>query len=97
MDQMVIKYTKIFYCKTLQNLPKIWDFCFENNPSGNPDPQPGQPLKIEKGPWAGWAPSGSVSPRSDLAFEIVDLSLQVASPFQGCQMVHFRTKIPILD
>jgi hypothetical protein len=23
MDQMVIKYIKIFYCKTLQNLPKL--------------------------------------------------------------------------
>jgi hypothetical protein len=32
---MVIKYTNIFRCKTLQNLP-ILDFWFENKPSGNP-------------------------------------------------------------
>jgi hypothetical protein len=31
MDQVSIKYTNIFNCKTLQNLPK-----FENKPSGNP-------------------------------------------------------------
>jgi hypothetical protein len=32
---MVIKYTNIFHCKTLQNLPKL-RFLFENKPSGNP-------------------------------------------------------------
>jgi hypothetical protein len=32
---MVIKYTKIFHSKTLQNLPKF-GFWFENKPSGNP-------------------------------------------------------------
>jgi hypothetical protein len=36
MFQMVIKYTSIFHCKNLQNLPK-WDFWFENKPPGNPD------------------------------------------------------------
>jgi hypothetical protein len=35
IDQMVIKYTKIFYSKTLQNLPD-WDFWFVNKPSGSP-------------------------------------------------------------
>jgi hypothetical protein len=34
IDQMAIKYTKIFHCKTLQNLPKL-GFLFENTPSGN--------------------------------------------------------------
>jgi hypothetical protein len=37
IDQMFIKYTNIFHCKTLQNLPNL-DFWFENIPSGNPDP-----------------------------------------------------------
>jgi hypothetical protein len=32
---MDIKYTIIFHCKTLQNLPN-WDFGFENKPSGIP-------------------------------------------------------------
>jgi hypothetical protein len=32
---MVIKYTKIFHCETLQNFPTL-DFWFENKPSGNP-------------------------------------------------------------
>jgi hypothetical protein len=32
MDQVSIKYTNIFHCKTLPNL----DFWFENKPSGNP-------------------------------------------------------------
>jgi hypothetical protein len=32
---MVITYTNIFHCKTLQNLPKF-GFWFENIPSGNP-------------------------------------------------------------
>jgi hypothetical protein len=36
IDQMVIKYTKIFHSKTLQNLPKFCFFWFENKPSGNP-------------------------------------------------------------
>jgi hypothetical protein len=35
IDQMDIKYTTIFHCKTLPNLPK-WDLWFENMPSGNP-------------------------------------------------------------
>jgi hypothetical protein len=38
IDQMAIKYTNIFHCKTLQNL-KTWDFWFENMPSGNPGPK----------------------------------------------------------
>jgi hypothetical protein len=33
---MVARYTKIFHCETLQNLPKL-GFWFENKPSGNPD------------------------------------------------------------
>jgi hypothetical protein len=33
--QMVIKYTKIFHSKALQNLPKL-GFLVENKPSGNP-------------------------------------------------------------
>jgi hypothetical protein len=46
MDQVSIKYTNIFHCKTLQNLPKfgflvckqtIWQPWFA--------PQPGQPLE----------------------------------------------------
>jgi hypothetical protein len=35
MDQVSIKYTTIFHCKSLQNLPKF-GFLFENKPSGNP-------------------------------------------------------------
>jgi hypothetical protein len=35
IDQMVIKYTNNFHCKTLQNLPKL-GFGFENKPTGNP-------------------------------------------------------------
>jgi hypothetical protein len=35
MDQVSIKYTNIFQCKTLQNFPNL-DFWFENKPSGNP-------------------------------------------------------------
>jgi hypothetical protein len=38
MDQVSIKYTIIFRCKTLQNLPKF-RFWFENKPSGNPETQ----------------------------------------------------------
>jgi hypothetical protein len=34
IDNMAIKYTNIFHCKTLQNLPIF--FWFENVPSGNP-------------------------------------------------------------
>jgi hypothetical protein len=33
---MVIKYNNIYHSKALQNLPEIWDFWFENKPSGNP-------------------------------------------------------------
>jgi hypothetical protein len=36
IDQIVIKYTKIFHSKTLQKLPKLGFFWFENKPSGNP-------------------------------------------------------------
>jgi hypothetical protein len=32
---MTINYTTFFYCKTLQNLPKL-GFLFEDMPSGNP-------------------------------------------------------------
>jgi hypothetical protein len=35
MYQMDIKYTNIFLCKILQNVPKF-GFLFENIPSGNP-------------------------------------------------------------
>jgi hypothetical protein len=35
IDQMSIKYTNIFHCKTLKNYPNL-DFWFENIPSGNP-------------------------------------------------------------
>jgi hypothetical protein len=35
IDQLVIKYIKIFHSKTLQNYPN-WDFWLENKPSGNP-------------------------------------------------------------
>jgi hypothetical protein len=35
---MAIKYTSIFHCNTLQNLPKL-GFSSENIPSGNPDVQ----------------------------------------------------------
>jgi hypothetical protein len=35
MDQVSIKYTHIFYCKTPQIYPNL-DFWFENKPSGNP-------------------------------------------------------------
>jgi hypothetical protein len=34
IDQMGIKFTNIFLCKTLQNFPNL-DFWFENIPSGN--------------------------------------------------------------
>jgi hypothetical protein len=34
-QKVSIKYTKIFHCKTPQNLPEF-DFWFENKPSGNP-------------------------------------------------------------
>jgi hypothetical protein len=37
MNQVFIKYTNIFHCKTLQNYPNL-DFWFENKPSGNPAP-----------------------------------------------------------
>jgi hypothetical protein len=33
IGQRATKYTNIFHCNTLQNLPKLW---FENMPSGNP-------------------------------------------------------------
>jgi hypothetical protein len=36
--QMVIKYKFSILLKALQNLYPDWDFCLENNPSGNPDP-----------------------------------------------------------
>jgi hypothetical protein len=36
MDQVSLKYSNIIHAKTLQNLPKIWIFWFENKPSGNP-------------------------------------------------------------
>jgi hypothetical protein len=36
IDQMVIKYTKIFHSKTSKIHPN-GDFWFENKPSGNPD------------------------------------------------------------
>jgi hypothetical protein len=45
IDQMIIKYTKIFHCKTFQNLPKF-DFLFENKPSGNPGYMYGKPLQM---------------------------------------------------
>jgi hypothetical protein len=35
LNQMALKYTNIFHCKALQNLPKL-GFLFENMPSGNP-------------------------------------------------------------
>jgi hypothetical protein len=35
MDQVSIKYTSIFHCKTLQIYPNL-DILFENKPSGNP-------------------------------------------------------------
>jgi hypothetical protein len=36
MEPVLIKYTNIFHCKTLQNLPKV-GFLFENKSSGNPE------------------------------------------------------------
>jgi hypothetical protein len=36
VDQMTIKFTNIFLCKTLRNLSNF----FENIPSGNPDASP---------------------------------------------------------
>jgi hypothetical protein len=33
---MAMKCPNIFCCKTLQKLPKIWHFWFENMPSGHP-------------------------------------------------------------
>jgi hypothetical protein len=36
IDQMAIKYTNIFRCKALQNLPKLRFFGLKNIPSGNP-------------------------------------------------------------
>jgi hypothetical protein len=37
IDQMSIKYTNIFLCKTLQKLPKFGFFCLKIHiPSGNP-------------------------------------------------------------
>jgi hypothetical protein len=35
IEQTAIKFTNIFHCKTLQNLPKL-GFLFENIPSGSP-------------------------------------------------------------
>jgi hypothetical protein len=34
---MTTKYTNIFCSMDLQNISKIWSFCFENIPSGSPD------------------------------------------------------------
>jgi hypothetical protein len=34
-NKLVIKYTKIFHCKTPKIYPN-WGFGFENKPSGNP-------------------------------------------------------------
>jgi hypothetical protein len=34
---MAILFTNIFYCKTLQNLPKVVIFVWKHIPSGNPD------------------------------------------------------------
>jgi hypothetical protein len=31
-----VKFANIFHCKTLQEFTQIWDFWFENTPSGNP-------------------------------------------------------------
>jgi hypothetical protein len=42
VDQMVIKYTKIFHSKIYPN----WDFWFENLPSGNPGPEIGENTTI---------------------------------------------------
>jgi hypothetical protein len=33
---MATTYPNIFHCKTLQNLPQLGIFWFENLPSGNP-------------------------------------------------------------
>jgi hypothetical protein len=38
IDQLAIKYTNLFHCKTLKIYPN-WDFGFENMPSGNPAKQ----------------------------------------------------------
>jgi hypothetical protein len=32
MDQVYIKYTNLFRCKTLRNLPKFWIFGLITNP-----------------------------------------------------------------
>jgi hypothetical protein len=36
IDQMIIKYTKIFPFLGVSKMYKNWDFWFENIPSGNP-------------------------------------------------------------
>jgi hypothetical protein len=36
INKMTIKYTNIFRCKALQNLPKLGFFGVKNIPSGNP-------------------------------------------------------------
>jgi hypothetical protein len=35
--QMTIKYNNILHSKAITNFSQIWDFGFENIPSGNPD------------------------------------------------------------
>jgi hypothetical protein len=35
---MAVKYINVVHCKTLEYLPKLGFFCFENIPSGNPGP-----------------------------------------------------------
>jgi hypothetical protein len=78
VDQMVIKYTKIFHSKTLQNLPKL-GFLFENKPSGNPA------FRCKKGDeknplWARYV-GGWVSPK-----------LSLASPLKGILATAAREK-----
>jgi hypothetical protein len=41
---MAVKYTNIVYFKALQNFP-IWDFWYENKPSGNPALERTRPLQ----------------------------------------------------
>jgi hypothetical protein len=39
--QMVMKYTNIYHSKPPPQFPQIWDFWFENKPSGNPGKETG--------------------------------------------------------
>jgi hypothetical protein len=88
IDQMVIKYTNIVHCKTLQNLPKsgffVWKCAIW---------QPWCSTEERRPEW---------SPRTSGKILVLSKLLQLFNSNenfhfyvdQGCQMVSFQTKIP---